>query len=172
MESLIQMMLGFAIVLLAILIVVYVIQGIILSKLNKEIYGKGTPMAWIPIVNIYLLGKLTINKLVGWILIGCVFLTTTYTTTVNGIEETYTILPENISSLVSTLYSIVVIVLYIYAIIKYNKLKREKGNQILEISKQEKKIITDDSEVNKFCSNCGFKLARNAKFCMRCGKHF
>lgn len=114
-----------ATLLLIVIIVFYVVQAIFLNKFNKLVYGKGTPMAWIPIANVYLLGKLTVNKIVGWILIACVFLTGTYTTTINGVETVHTILPENISELVSSVYNIIVFALLIYAIFKYDKLKKQ-----------------------------------------------
>lgn len=87
-------------------------------------------MAWIPIFDIYLLGKLTINKLVGWALVICAFLTSTYTTTINGVESSGGILPEGIRNVVSIIYGFVVLGLFIYAIVKYNKLKKEKVNGV------------------------------------------
>lgn len=114
---------GVTIALLVLIIAFYVAIALFLNKFNKLVYGKGTPMCWIPICNTYLLGKLAVNKLVGWILVICIFLTGKYTITTNGVENVYTILPENISSTVSNIYNIVVFVLFIYAIFKYNKLK-------------------------------------------------
>lgn len=172
MENLISMMLGFALLFLLIIIVVYLIESILLNKLNKIMYGKGTLMAWLPIFNIYLLGKLTINKTFGWILVACVFLTSEYTTTINGVEKSYSILPGNISSVVSSIYLITVFVLFIYAIVKYNKLKKQIKNQVLGKVKEDCEESVYDNKSNDFCPKCGFKLARNAKFCMRCGKHF
>lgn len=126
MESLLGAMAGFLIVILLVVLGVYIACSIFLNKFNKLVYGKGTPMCWIPIANIYLLGKLTVNKIVGWILVICVFLTAEYTTTINGVETVHNILPEGISSVVSTIYGIAVLVLFIYAIVKYNKLKKSK----------------------------------------------
>lgn len=125
--NLLAFLAGFAILLLVVALVAYVVLGIVLNKLNKIMYGKGTPMAWIPICNIYLLGKLTVNKVVGWILIGVSFLTATFTTTVNGVSKSYTILPEAVNSVVSNIYSLVVFGLFIYAVVKYNKLKKSPG---------------------------------------------
>lgn len=53
----------------------------------------------------------------------CVFLTATYTTSFNGVENTYTILPGDINSVLSPLYNLAVLGLFIYAIIKYRRLK-------------------------------------------------
>jgi len=121
---------GFVIVLFIIVIGIYIAQAIFLNKFNKLIYGKGTAMAWIPIANIYLLGKLTINKMVGWILVICSFSTATITTTVNGVETTHTILPESINSIISPLYSLTTLGLFIYAIVKYYKIKNNNNAQV------------------------------------------
>lgn len=102
----------------------YIALGIFLNKLNKLMYGKGTPMAWIPVINIYLLGKLTISKVVGWLLVLCIFATGTVTTTINGVETTKTILPEDLNSILSKVYPIVILGLTIYAIVKYISLKK------------------------------------------------
>ena len=93
MENVLGALAAFGLIILLVVIVIYVAVGILLNKLNKQINGKGTPMAWIPIANIYLLGKLTVNKIVGWILVACALLTSTYTTTINGVSTTHTILP-------------------------------------------------------------------------------
>lgn len=124
MENLLGALAGFVIVIFILGIGIYIAQAIFLNKFNRLVNGKGTAMAWIPIFNIYLLGKLTVNKLVGWVLVGCVFLTGTYTTTINGVETSRTILPEGISSVVATVYGLAVLGLFIYAIIKYNKIKK------------------------------------------------
>lgn len=128
MEDLISAFAGILFIIFLIAIAIYVGCAIFLNKFNKLVYGKGTPMCWIPIANVYLLGKLTINKIVGWVLVICVILTGEYTVTVNGVTTQHTILPADIHSVVSTLYGIAVIVLFIYAIIKYNKLKKESNN--------------------------------------------
>lgn len=113
----------------AIVIGIYVLQGLFLTKFNKLVNGKGTPLAWIPICNVYLLGKLCINKIVGWILVGCILITGKFTVTINGVKNVYTILPKNITSLISSLSSLAIFGLFIYGIIKYNNLKQQKQNQ-------------------------------------------
>ena len=106
----------------------YIALAIVLNSLNKKMYGKGTALAWIPICNTYLLGKLTINKIMGWILIALMFLTVEFTTTINGLERTYTILPDGINSFVKGIYNIGVFGLFIYAIVKNVQLKKNLNN--------------------------------------------
>lgn len=136
MENFLAAFAAFGIFIFLIIIGIYVAQAIFLNKFNKLVHGKGTALAWIPICNIYLLGKLTINKIVGWVLVVCILITGTYTTTINGVETTYTILPEGISSFVSTLYSIAVLVLFFYAIVKYFKIKKDGNNPSIQYSSQ------------------------------------
>ena len=125
MEGLAGTLIALGAIILVVAIAIYVVMGIVLNKLNKAMYGKGTALAWIPICNTYLLGKLTVNKLVGWILVICIFVTDSYTTTVDGVEKTYSLLPASISSTVTTIYGLVVLGLFIYAIVKYNQLKHK-----------------------------------------------
>ena len=114
-------------IIFAIVIGIYVLQGLFLTKFNKLVNGKGTPLAWIPICNVYLLGKLCINKIVGWILVGCILITGKFTVTINGVKNVYTILPKNITSLISSLSSLAIFGLFIYGIIKYNDLKKKSN---------------------------------------------
>lgn len=112
------------------IIAAYSVLAIFLSKFNKLIYDKETALAWIPICNVYLLGKLAVNKIVGWLLVGGFFLTVTYKTTYGVVKE-YSILPESIRLIASLLYGLVVLGLLIYAIVKYFKIKKS-GNVTLQ----------------------------------------
>ena len=129
MESLLQFFMAYMFVFLIITIVIYIAVGIFLNKFNRLVYGKGTPMAFIPIVNIYLLGKLTFNKKVGLIItIVPIILTGTLNITVNGVETSYTLFPDNIGNIISNIFSLIYLGLFIYAIYLYFKLKKEKNN--------------------------------------------
>ena len=140
-----QFLATYFIILLVIVIVIYIAIGIFLNKLNKLKYGKGTPMAFIPLVNIYLLGKLTISKPVGLILVFLPILTGTFTTNINGVENSYTLLPADINSKVSAVYSLVTLGLLIYAIVLYFKIKREKKNGTY-INEQEKRPLENQNK--------------------------
>ena len=120
---------GLMIFLAVIAIVVYVLVAIFLNKFNKLVYGKGTALAWIPICNIYLLGKLSFNKIVGWVVVVCSFLVGTYSTTIDGVTTTKTILPSAIATPFMYIYDIALLGLYIYAIVKYFKLKKQGTTQ-------------------------------------------
>ena len=160
MESLFGLLAGFLFVAVILVIGFYVAQGIILTKLNKLMYGKGTPMAWIPLANVYLLGKLTVNKIVGWVLIAFFILSCSVSISINGNETTYGILPENIRSIVSTIYSLVAFVLFIYAIVKYVKLKKSGGvsntnslNNLEQTPGQVGVVLSDNQPLNNNVEN-------------------
>ncbi len=93
------------IVVLLLAIALYIAQALFLNKFNKYTRGKGTWQAWVPIANLYLLGDLTFNNIVGWILVILSF-----------------VKPESLN----TLYNFVIIGFYIYAIVKYIMLKKEE----------------------------------------------
>lgn len=149
-EVLMEQLLGafamFGIFILIIVLGIYIAISIFLNKFNKLVYGKGTAMAWIPVFNVYLLGKLTINKIVGWSLVICIFLTGTYTITFNGVEKVYTILPGSIKSIVSTLYNLAVLGLLIYAIVKYNRLKKNGVHNNLQQPQQYQQIVSQPQQ--------------------------
>lgn len=118
------------------ILLIYILVSIFLNKFNKLVYGRGTAMCFIPIVNIYLLGKLAVNKTVGWLLILGILLTAKYTITINDVETVYLLLPENVNSVVMKMLSCLVFVLLIYGIKKYFEIKRLK--EISIDSKEEK----------------------------------
>lgn len=178
----------FSLLYIIILIILWIIEGIIINKLHKEMYGKATVLAWVPFCNIYLLGKLTVNKTVGWALAISKILTYTITTTVNGVQKTYSILPSSISTLLSGIIGIITFCLLIYAIVKYKRL--EKSNNIqnqTNIAQQQmyqhqpyqqpqammngQPTYQQQSQqpINSFCTNCGAKFNGNETFCTNCG---
>lgn len=174
-----------AFILLAFSLVIYLLVGKFLNDFNKLLYGKGTALAWIPFANIYLLGKLAFNKVVGWGLLILCAITSEYTITINGDTEYYSIFPGS-----SKIYSIAVIGLLVYAIIKYNKIKkgeisakeaREKsdyffGNSPSYVPNNNQTVnnttVNENPTVSdkKYCTNCGSEVANGNKFCSNCGK--
>lgn len=175
----------FSLLYIIILIILWIIEGIIINKLHKEMYGKATVLAWVPFCNIYLLGKLTVNKTVGWALAISKILTYTITTTVNGVQKTYSILPSSISTLLSGIIGIITFCLLIYAIVKYKRL--EKSNNIQnqtniaqqptyqqpvpqqQVPQQTVMFQQSQQPINGFCTNCGTKFNGNEAFCTNCG---
>ena len=115
------------IVLLAIAIGIYIAIAIFLNKFHKLVYGKGSALCWIPVANSYILGKLTINNIYGWVLVICTLLNASISINNNGQNTTVGNLPESKSSPISTIFGIVQLITLIYAIVKYNKIKNEEN---------------------------------------------
>ena len=110
--------------LLGSLIAIYIVCSKFLSNFNKLKYGKGTILAWLPFTSIYLMGKLAFNELAGWGLLVICILSSSYTVTVNGVETVQTIAPASIQGPLSKIFPLLNFGVFVYCIIKYNKLKK------------------------------------------------
>ena len=117
-------MLGLILLLLGSLITIYIVCSKFLSNFNKLKYGKGTILAWLPFTSIYLMGKLAFNELAGWGLLVICILSSSYTVTVNGVETVQTIAPASIQGPLSKIYPLLNFRVFVYCIVKYNKLKK------------------------------------------------
>lgn len=162
---------GFLLVFLIVALLLYVLQALLLNGLNKKIYGEGTWQAWVPFANIYLLGKLTVNKAVGWLLLILLFFS-------GG--------NEGIGKLLGQIYDVAIFVLFIYAIVKNSQLKNGKADPNAERIRIDGKnaviespvVITDNtnhesvpaSPGTKYCPSCGSLQEEAAKFCTNCGQ--
>ena len=129
---------AFLIAILILIIIMYVFMGVFLGKLNKLIYGKGTPMAWIPLLNTYLMGKLVVNKVFGIILVIIPFIisfipgadiSNTHTTVQNGVQTTVST-STSLNTIVLLVYSLVCLVIFVLAVVKYFKLKKNRVTPI------------------------------------------
>ena len=125
---------AFLIAILILIIIMYVFMGVFLGKLNKLIYGKGTPMAWIPLLNTYLMGKLVVNKVFGIILVIIPFIisfipgadiSNTHTTIQNGVQTTVST-STSLNTILLLIYSLVCLVIFVLAVVKYFKLKKNR----------------------------------------------
>ena len=125
---------AFLIAILILIIIMYVFMGVFLGKLNKLIYGKGTPMAWIPLLNTYLMGKLVVNKVFGMILVITPFIisfipgadiSNTHTTIQNGVQTTVST-STSLNTILLLVYSLVCLVIFVLAVVKYFKLKKNR----------------------------------------------
>ncbi len=67
----------FIAIIIVILIMLYTMLAIFLNNFHKKVYGTPNVMAWIPLANVYLLGKLTFNKDAGYGLVALFILSGT-----------------------------------------------------------------------------------------------
>lgn len=119
-------------------IIMYVFMGIFLGKLNKIMYGKKTPMAWIPVLNTYLMGKLAFNKIVGIILvilpviimfIPNIDFSNKSTEVQNGVTITQTT-SISLNTILLLVYSLVCLIIFVMTVVKYFKLKKNRVQKI------------------------------------------
>ena len=110
-------------------IFIYSVIAVILNRLNKTMYGKTTWMAWVPVLRIFLLGKLTVHIVLGIVLVIGMIPTFSITLTNKGIQEEYAILHQNIRIPYTIIYFAIIIVLLVYADIKQKSIEREKGDE-------------------------------------------
>ncbi len=146
MESVLSKLIIFVLIIAILGILLYVLMGIILTKLGKLKNENKLWRCWIPIFNLYLLGKLTINKYVGIVLVVLSFITGTTTITLGSSEVSFSI-PSTLSSILSIIYSIGVLSLFIYSIILLKKLKKNNVvNEVEKIKPEEDIEILDFSD--------------------------
>ena len=137
MNSLVQILQGIIVIFFIVFIVVYILQALLLSGLNKKMYGKGTILAWIPVCNTYLLGKLVVNKGFGFILILWSFASTALTFMsataffTNAVGQTTTpgMISPTIATGVSFLYNLTTFVLFIIELVKFFTYKKQNVDE-------------------------------------------
>lgn len=101
-EFMVEAMFGLIIVLLVVALVLYVLGAIGLSGIAKQTKTKSSWMAWVPVVNIYLIGKIAFNKGIGWVLIILCFLSGSSETTINDeVVQSGSILPAPFNTIAS-----------------------------------------------------------------------
>ena len=106
----------------ATLLILYAIFSSILSKANKTIYEEKNIFAWIPIFNLYLLGKIAVNKIIGVILVLIEFLIGFLC----SIPYFQNVIPSYIVDILSLVFIFVIIILFFIVLAKYFKIKKRK----------------------------------------------
>lgn len=115
------------------IVVIYIILGIVLNKLHNKIYGKGSFLAFVPVADIYLLGKLTGGRLLGILLLVIPFLNGSYEFKNGSNTFILVIMPDNVRLYLYIGYIIILVGLIVYAIIKINKLGKDETGYINEV---------------------------------------
>lgn len=116
------------IILFAVIVfILYMVGAFILNKTNKIIYGKNTILAWIPFINLYLLGKLTFGKIFGMIyFILYIFI---------SIPLLNEIIPDFYIKSIFSSFSVLTFVLWIIVIAKLFKLNKSVKKDVSLIDK-------------------------------------
>lgn len=115
----------FLIMLIIVVMICYVALAIFLTNFSKKIEGKPNIMAWIPFSNIYLLGKLTFSKDVGYGLLALLILSCTLTLKIDRMTIILS-LPSVLQMILGAAFAGAFVAVLIFGIRKYEKLKKEK----------------------------------------------
>ena len=116
----------FLIMLIIVVMICYVALAILLNNFSKKIEGKPNIMAWIPFSNIYLLGKLTFSKDVGYGLLALLILSCTLTLKIDRMTIILS-LPSVLQMILGAAFAGAFVAVLIFGIRKYEKLKKEKN---------------------------------------------
>lgn len=95
--------------------------GIFLNKIYYRKENKNTPMAFIPLANVYLLASLAIHSFVGWILVILIMLNINYPIVIDNKVVIKRILPENFGKTISLIVIFSIIILLIILLFRKNK---------------------------------------------------
>ena len=136
MEEMTGFLYFFMIVIILIVLACYAGLAIFLSKFSKKVYGEPSVMAWIPFANIYLLGKLTFSKDVGYGLVALFLLSCTLTL---RIDKTTIILslPSILQMILGAVFAGAFVAVFIFGIKKYGRLNNTKSKETPSKSNKE-----------------------------------
>lgn len=109
-------------------IIIHITLGIFLNKIYYKRENKNTPMAFIPLANIFLLVSLAIHDIIGWITLIIVILNMNFPIIID--EEIFIkrILPESITETLTTVILLFIILCFIILALKNKKTKNESLN--------------------------------------------
>lgn len=151
-ESFIKFGSAILILLLLVVIAIYIVVSVFINKFHKQLEGRGTIRAWIPVLNIYILGKFLLNKGFGWGLviaqIVISILTSTTTTTINDVTTTSSILPQSASNVINTIWGVAFLGLFVWAIVKFVK-NKGVGETHYVAPKNDFKFVPEEKSTTK-----------------------
>ncbi|MDD2377072.1 MAG: hypothetical protein PHD15_06400 [Clostridia bacterium] len=110
MFDLMNLLMQFMLVFAMFIIVLYILSGIGLMGITNKLGQKGSWMAWVPIFNFYLIGKLGFTKIIGWIIVVLIFLGSSYSSTINGVTTTGTILPAPFNAIAGCIFAALLLI--------------------------------------------------------------
>lgn len=106
-------------------IIIHITLGIFLNKIYYKRENKNTPMAFIPLANIFLLVSLAIHDVIGWITLILIILNMNFPIIMD--EEIFIkrILPESINETLTAIILVFMILCFLILVFKKKKIKNE-----------------------------------------------
>lgn len=104
------------------MIVIYLLFCLLIFKLYKSQYGKNNYLSFIPIINIYVLGSLLFGKIIGFMLFCGIFLIILLN--IFTVDNYFVLI-------VSVIYMVILLIIFVYAIYTYINFKRNKTNNLM-----------------------------------------
>ncbi len=138
------------------IIFIYTMFSVLLNKLNNAKYGKNSIIAWIPGLNVFLLGKLVIHWIIGILLFLGLIFGILITFKITCLEMIYNLLIPSYVNIYQIVYLFLIIILFILGKLKLNKIIRDGSGKddssqyiTKDYSEEEKKpeIVTPKEEV-------------------------
>lgn len=181
-----------AILLLALVLVVYILQAIALYQLASKNNLKNAWLAWLPIGNMYLLGKLGFevyapkdskNEVLMWVLFGC-SIASIFGSPLGDLGRigvlvlstwAYYYIFNKINNRSCVLLTILTAIFRIGGIILFFNRKNFTNESEVSAAKVKEEPIKEEQKKEevedrpKYCSNCGNKVNKTSKFCSKCG---
>ena len=114
-------------ILIIIVIICYVALAVFLNNFSKKVYGEPSVMAWIPFANIYLLGKLTFNREVGYGLVALFVLSGTLTLTYSSFTVILR-LPHLLQTILGAIFAGALVSTIIFGLRKYDQLEENSSS--------------------------------------------
>ena len=161
---------GFFLILIIIMLLpYYILTSLLLYSYNKKAYGKGTALAWIPILRIYLFGKYAFSDVVGVILFfAVIFFNLRFELNLGTEIIKYPPYDIPYASLITFLFVIVCIIIIIINYFKLKKgeipnslknerLKKEQSNNI----KQEENVVNNTETTQNENNNINNNIITN-----------
>jgi hypothetical protein len=102
----------------------YSMFAVFLNKVSNVKYGKPTILAWIPVLNIFLLGRLAIHWIVGILLVLALLFGVCVSFDISGLESIHNLLPSDYVIPYQIAFAVIIVIMAIIAKAKYNKIVR------------------------------------------------
>ena len=137
------------ILIIGIYITYYILTAIMLNKYSKMAYGKGSVLAWVPILRLYLYGKYAFNEVIG-VLLFFAFILFDVSFTLRLRDGSIFVYPPYILPYANYITSLAIFAAFVITIINYFKLKNGEIPNSLKnerMKKSENNVVKPEKQI-------------------------